>query len=275
MKQRGKKLLYLTIITLVVTVSALGCAGLFQHRLIFFPDRLDKDEDLSWTGASEEVFVTTEDGARIHGLFFEAPRKSRGVVLYFHGNAGSVASWYQVALRLNHHDVDVFLVDYRTYGKSRGDLSEQGLYFDGEATYQYLIDRGYAPEEIVVHGRSLGGAVATWVTKKYPVGGLILETPFTDLPSLARDLYRIGLPQRLFRFRFDNLSRASDIDAPTWVVHGTEDGIVPLEHGRQVYEELPEAWKFTVIDGGGHNDLMSFEEYSRDLISFYDLVLAP
>ena len=274
MKQRGKKLLYLTIITLVVTVSALGCAGLFQHRLIFFPDRLDKDEDLSWTGASEEVFVTTEDGARIHGLFFEAPETSQGVVLYFHGNAGSVASWHQVAQRLVGHDVDVFLVDYRSYGKSRGDLSEQGLYFDGQATYEHLRERGYAPEEILVHGRSLGSAVATWVAVEYPVAGLVLETPFTDLKSLARDIFPIGFPERLFRYHFDNMGRARHIDVPTWVVHGTRDDIVPIGHGQLVYEELPRAWKFTVIEGGGHNNLMTFDDYRRDLTAFYEVVFS-
>lgn len=274
LKSRGKRLAYLVIFMVVVGVSAMGCMSLFQDRLIFFPEPLDEDQDLGWTGASEEVFLDTRDGARIHGLLFDASEQSRGVVLYFHGNAGNVASWHQVATALERYDVDVLLIDYRTYGKSRGDLSEKGLYYDGEAAYEELLRRDYDPGEIIVHGRSLGSAVATWVAYHHEVGGLVLETPFTDLVNLARELFPIGFPERLFRYRFDNMERVSEIDVPAWVVHGTKDEIVPTGHGQLVYEQLPNAWKMTIIDGGGHNNLMNFSEYERDLTAFYDVVFS-
>ena len=268
-------MVYFIAALLVAVVALVGCAGWLQEQLIFFPEHLDEDADLSWTGATEEVFLDTEDGARIHGLFFEAPHTSRGVVLYFHGNAGSVASWYEVAARLVHYDVDVLLIDYRTYGKSTGDLSEPGLYQDGDAAYEHLRSRGYEPESIVVYGRSLGGAVATHVASEYPVAGVALETPFTDLYQLALDLYPFPLPQSIFRYSFDNKMRAPTIEAPAWVVHGTSDSIVPVEHGREVYEALANPWKMTIIEGGGHNDLMGFDDHDRDLTLFFDEVLGP
>ena len=260
------------LILIVITVSILGCAGWFQERMLFFPDKLDEDKDLQWTGASEEVFLDTEDGARIHGLFFEADRQARGVVLYFHGNAGSVASWYQVALELSQYEVDVLLIDYRTYGKSRGDMSEEGLYHDGQAAYDYLLEQGIEPPSIVVHGRSVGSAVATYVAHKNEVGGLVLETPFTSLVTLASELYPFLAPRQLLRYEMDNLSRVVTIEAPTWVVHGTADRIVPVEHGRQVFEAGAGAWELTIIDGGGHNDLMDWPDYHRDLQRFYDFL---
>ncbi len=261
----------LPVMVLVTALLLLGCAGMLQEQLIFFPESLDEEEDLSWTGA-KEVFVDTEDGARIHGLLYEAD-EPRGVVLYFHGNAGSVASWADVARQLHRHGVDVFLIDYRTYGKSSGEMSEEGLYLDGEATYDYLVERGYSPHQIIVHGRSLGSAVATHVASDVPVGAVVLETPFTDLPSLARDLYLVPLPGWFFQYELDNLDRSQQVDAPTWVVHGTDDEVVPLDHGREVYARLGSPWKMTIIDGGRHNNLMSFGEYRRELAEFYDEIL--
>ena len=269
-KSKGRTMLIVAGAIAVSMVLSIGCAGFFQDQLIFFPETIDDDEDLSWTGASEEVFVEAEDGARIHGLYFEPSQPARGVVLFFHGNAGSVATWYQVARRLTRFGVDVFLIDYRTYGKSTGEMSEQGLYFDGDATYEHLIERGHDPESIVVHGRSLGAVVATHVATEHDVGAVILETPFTDLPSLADDLYPVPIPGWLLTYRFDNLSRAPHIDAPTWVVHGTDDEIVPVEHGRQIYDALPQRRHITILDGGRHNNLMSFTDYQQQLEYFLD-----
>ena len=141
----------------------------------------------------------------------------------------------------------------------------------------YLLERfgvhGYAPEAIVVYGRSLGGAVATHVASEHDVAAMALETPFTDLYELATDLYPFPMPQSLFEYSFDNKNRAPQIDVPTWVVHGTEDRIVPVDHGRRVFQALSNGWKMTIIEGGGHNDLMGFEEHGRDLALFFDHVL--
>lgn len=261
------------LILLVIMVSILGCAGWFQDRMLFFPEELEEDKDLRWTGASEEVFLDTDDGARIHGLYFQASENPRGVVLYFHGNAGSVASWYQVGLDLSAYGVDVFLIDYRTYGKSRGEMSEEGLYRDGEAAYAYLVGRGVEPSSIVVHGRSLGSSVATHVAHQSEVAGLVLETPFTSLVTLAEELYPFLIPRLLLRYEMDNLSRVKAIDIPTWVVHGTNDRVVPVEHGKEVFRASAGAWELTIIEGGGHNDLMDSHTYHRDLQRFYDYLL--
>lgn len=272
-KSRGNRLVSLFGLLAVSMVLVVGCAGLFQDQLIFFPDSIDEDEDLGWTGASE-VFVEAEDGARIHGLMFETADEPRGVILYFHGNAGSVATWYRTGQRLTEHGVDVFLIDYRTYGKSTGEMSEQGLYMDGRASYDYLVDdRDYDPESVVVHGRSLGSAVATRVATEQPVGGVILETPFIDLKTLASDLYPFLVPTFLLRYELNNYERSPDIDVPTWVVQGTDDEIVPADHAEAVYRALGAPWDLTLIEGGRHNNLMSFTEYDRRLGEYFDDVL--
>ncbi len=273
-RRKGARLLTTIVMIPLIAVVAVGCLGWFQDQLIFFPEALDEDADLSFTGG-KEVFVDAEDGARIHGLLFESGESSRGVVLYFHGNAGNVATWAPVGSRLSGYDVDVFLIDYRTYGKSTGSMSEKGLYRDGIAAYEYLLEAGYKPESIVVHGRSLGSAVATYVAAHHDVAAVVLETPFTSLPELAGDLYPLPFPRRILRYSLDNRERAKLLDEPAWVVHGTADQIVPLEHGREVYTALGNGWKMTIIEGGGHNDLMGFPNYDTDLVRFYDEVLPP
>ena len=259
----------------VAVVGLLATVAWFQERMIFFPERLEQEVDLSWTGAREEVFLEADDGARIHGLVFEAKGERRGVVLYFHGNAGSVASWYAVAEELSRYGVDVLLIDYRTYGKSRGAMSEEGLYHDGKAAYAYLVEEGYDPAKIIVHGRSLGAAIATDVASQHPVGGVVLETPFTSLKDRAREIYPFLLPGLLLRYEMDNLERVASLDAPTWVVHGTDDRVIPVEHGREVFQAARKGWEMTVIEGGGHNNLMSFSGYDQGLSRFYEDVLGP
>lgn len=260
----------LIAVIFIAVCLAIGCVSMLQEQLIFFPEHLDEDTDLGFTAADEEVFVDTDDGARIHGLLYEADAESDWVVLYFHGNAGSVASWYQVGLRLKRHELDVFLIDYRTYGKSTGEMSEEGIYLDAKASYEELLHRGYDAESILVYGRSLGSGPATWLATEYPVGALALETPFVDLPTLAGDLYKIPVPNWLLQYRFDNASRAENIDVPTWIVHGSDDRIVPAEHGFRLSRQLPNVWQMTLIEGGRHNDLMSFSEYDRALEGFLD-----
>ncbi len=249
--------------------------GFFQERLIFFPETLSEDKDLSFTGG-EEVFLTADDGARIHGLFFEASvDEPSGAVLYLHGNAGSVASWYPVADDLLRLGLDVFLLDYRTYGKSQGSLSEEGLYQDGQAAYEYLIDRGYQPGQIVVYGRSLGAAVATKVAVTRPVGGVVLETPFTSLVDLAKELYPFFFPGLFLKYELDNLERAPQIEAPTLVIHGTDDEIIPLDHGRAVFEALPRGHRLVTIDGGRHNNLREYPAHAAGLADFFEALDGP
>ena len=261
----------LTLIPLLGLALLMSFLLACQRHLIFFPEDLSEHQNLQDTGADDEVFIQTEDGVTIHALWFEHdPVETSPTLLYFHGNAGNVVSWAPVARRFQAMGLNVLLVDYRGYGKSEGTISERGLYRDGRAAYRALRHRQIEPQRIIVHGRSLGAAVATEVATTYPVAGVVLETPFTHLGDMARDLYRIRPPSWLLRFEFDNLERAPDIDAPTWVVHGTNDAIVPTDHGRAVYDALSNPWHLTIIDGGDHNNLMSFPDYQRDFQRFLD-----
>lgn len=252
--------------TFVAIFLILGFFFVMQERFIFFPEQLPQDYDLQLSDGAEEVFFSTDDGARINAIWYrqdDAP----GVILYLHGNAGSLRTWQLLAPTILSTGYDLFMIDYRTFGKSRGKLSEDGLYADGLGAYQALLDRGYSPDQIVVLGRSIGTGIATKLAATQPTAALILETPFTNLMDLALQHMPI-LPRLLLTYRFENDARAASIDVPTLILHGDRDEIIPLAMGQSLYEEFSPPRHFLLLPGASHNNIDSHPDYLPGLIEF-------
>ena len=255
---------------IIVVVIAGVALFSFQHRLIFFPEVLPDGYVFSLPEGAEEVYFEASDGARLHGIHYRQEEPGRGVILYFHGNAGSLRSWQTVAPIMLSTGYDLFLMDYRGFGKSRGRLSEKGLYADGQAAYEVLRERGYGAEEIVILGRSIGTGIATEVARTRESRGLILETPFTSLPDLAGELMP-WVPRFLVAYRFENLKKAGELDVPVLVVHGDRDEVIPLRMGREVYEALdPGRREFVLLEGATHNDITGHPRYREGLRGFLE-----
>lgn len=217
----------------------------------------------------EQVALTTADGIRLEGWFLPA-EPSHATLLFFHGNAGNISHRLE-SLRLFHNaGLAVFIIDYRGYGNSDGKPSEMGLYRDAEAAWRYLTDtRRILPRDILLFGRSLGGAMAAYLAERHPALGLVLESTFTSIPDLAEELYR-GLPVRaLARYRYDTLSRLANIDIPVMVIHSPHDDIIPFSHGERLYNSAKQPKRFLQIKGT-HNTgvLESMDIYSRGWESF-------
>ena len=246
-----------------------------QSRLIYFPTReiraTPADAGLAW----EEVRFRTDDGVALHGWWVPADR-ARGTVLFFHGNAGNVGDRIGSIRTFHRLGWNVFIFDYRGYGRSGGAPSEEGTYRDAAAAWAHLVEgRGIRPGEIVLFGRSLGGAVAAVQAVRHTPAGVILESTFTSVPDLAAGLYP-WLPARLLvRFRYDTLARVPDIRAPLLVVHSRGDDLIPFAHGRRLYEAAREPKHFLEISGR-HNDgfFTSAERYERGLARFLEGVAA-
>src|SRR5688572_9084141 len=146
------------MIAAIIYLSVIFLAFLLQTRLIFFPSKLARDHSFRTDVPNEEVFLRTADNEQINGVFFRG--SSEKVVLYFHGNAGSLEGWQYVYDQFQELQLNVFMIDYRGYGKSTGSISERGLNTDGRAAYDYLISRGFSANNIIVYGRSLGSGIA-------------------------------------------------------------------------------------------------------------------
>jgi hypothetical protein len=223
-----------------------------ERSFIYFPMReLDaRPEDFGLR--SEELRLPTPDGTSLHGWWIRAEGKL--ALLYFHGNGGNISHRLErVKSLVEALGLDVFLVDYRGYGRSTGTPSEKGLYEDGETVHRAAVERGFAPGRVVLFGESLGCAVAIELALRRNCRALILETPFLSVPAMAKAVYPF-LPRFLVRTRYDNEAKIASVAAPKLIVQAERDGIVPPSHAPRLMELAPEPKEFYSIRGATHND---------------------
>lgn len=233
-----------------------------QEKLIFLPTRLPQNYAYSFSEYFEEVFLTAQDGARLNALWFKR-KDPKGLILYFHGNAGNLARWGEITIPFVQKGFDVLVMDYRTYGKSTGALSEAALYSDAQLFYDFAIDH-YPEDQIVLYGRSLGTGLASKLAAFNTPGQLLLETPFYSLLDLGMSKFP-WLPVKWFmRYPLPSYEFMQQVRCPVQIFHGTEDKVVPYDSGRKLYESIPNNDKtFHTISGGGHNNLDTFPDFRR------------
>lgn len=233
---------------------------------------------LVWWGADRVIFrpppagyrdgpgfvrLATAEGDTVAALHLPNPR-AEFTVLFAHGNAEDVGWSRPYFEELRRAGFSVLAFDYPGYGTSTGRPSERGAYRAADAAYDHLTRTlAVAPERIIVHGRSLGGAVAVELVSRRPAAGLVLESTFTSTGAV--------LPFRLVPFdRFATLPRLRDLRIPTLVIHGRRDEVVGFAHGERILAELPGPKEAFWVDGAGHNDLaaMADERYWQRLRGF-------
>jgi fermentation-respiration switch protein FrsA (DUF1100 family) len=226
-----------------------------ETSLIYFPSRPLEVTPADFGLAFEEVHLAAEDGVKIHAWLLPRP-SPRFTILFAHGNAGNISHRLDRARLLGRRlSAEVFLFDYRGYGRSEGRPDEQGTYRDARAAYRYLTEtRRVGPDRLVLFGESLGSAVVLQLALEGAARALVLESPFTSI----RDMARLVLPwlplSPLLRTRYDNLAKVGSLKVPLLVLHGDRDEVVPFAQGRRVFEAAREPKRFHRIVGAGHND---------------------
>jgi len=202
----------------------------------------------------ESISFKTDDGIKLHGWFFPLPGKSP-VVLFCHGNGGNISHRLGNVEKLLSNGFQVFIYDYRGYGKSSGSPSREGLYSDGLAAYDYLVKkRSIPPDRIILFGRSLGAAVAMEIATKRPVSRLILESAFTSTKAVAQTMPLFALLSPFLPANYNNLKKVKDLNMPKLIIHGDRDEIIPFRMGEDLFEAAAAPKTFYVIKGAGHND---------------------
>jgi alpha-beta hydrolase superfamily lysophospholipase len=217
----------------VFLVYAAACVALYflQERLLFVPERLAADYSFAFPGKFEEHRIEV-NGAQLSALWFHAtPRANiagsvtKGTVFYLHGNAGSLRSWGDVAPTFTQRGYDVFILDYRGYGKSSGTItSEPMLHDDVAAAYAYLRQR-HPPQPIYIYGRSLGTGLAIELARRHAPQALLLEAPYLNLSWLAHEHYP-WVPTALLRYRMPSDQRLPLVRAPVHFFHGADDATI-------------------------------------------------
>ncbi len=244
---------FLTVgLLLLAGVLLLAILVLRQDRLLYFPTANFAATPEAFGLRSEELSILAEDGVRLHGWWIRGD--GRRALLFFHGNAGNIGDRLDRARILNaRFGLDIFLVDYRGFGRSEGSASEDGLYLDARAVYREAAAKGFAPGQILVFGESLGSAVAIQLALDRPCAAIVLETPFLSVPAMARAYYPF-VPAFLIRSRFDNASKIAAVGIPKLFLIAERDEIIPAEHGPKLWGLAREPKTLYRIPGAHHND---------------------
>ncbi|PWB49414.1 MAG: alpha/beta hydrolase [Nitrosomonadales bacterium] len=245
----------------------------FQENLAYYPQlgreiqTTPRDHGLDY----EALTLTTPDGERLDAWFVPKPQ-ARGTALVLHGNAGNMSHRMDTIVMFYRLGYSVLIFDYRGYGRSTGQPSEEGLYQDAQTAWAYLTRaRGIAPGRIVLFGESLGGAVAARLAAEERTGALVLSSVFTSAREFAADIYP-WLPTRwLVRMNYDTRAALARVRCPVLVAHSPDDEIIPFSHGKRLFEAAPEPKVFLQL-AGGHNDGFIFmrEDWVSVLADFLD-----
>ncbi len=219
----------------------------------------------------EDLQLQTADGVTINGWYL--PHKESAYALIFlHGNSDNLSNIIPSLRLFQQMGFNCLAIDYRGYGRSQGQPSEKGTYLDAEAAWVYLLrERGFRREQIVILGRSLGGAVGAWLATRHRPAALVLESTYTRLQDIAGEHYPYLPVARLLRYRYPTIDRLPQIKAPVLIIHSPEDEVIPFAHGQQLFQAARQPKAFLAIQGqhyDGHET--SGEIYIQGLRSFFD-----
>jgi uncharacterized protein len=235
----------------------------FQERLIFFPEKLNQDYTFNFDQRFEELNIKTADGVLLNGLLFKS-NDSRGLIFYLHGNAGSLRLWGEIAKTYTDLNYDIFLLDYRGFGKSEGVINSQDqLYQDVQFVYNKLKSL-YAENKIIVLGYSIGTVLAAKVASTNSPKLLILQAPFYSLTEVMKHAYPF-IPAFLLKYKFETNKFIKACKMPIVIFHGDQDEVILYDSSIRLKDHLKASDAFIRLDGQGHNGITGHPDYLTEI----------
>ncbi len=245
-----------------------------ERRNLYFPTREIEGTPNDIGLKYEDVYFDTEDGVRLNGWFIPA-NNAKGTILFCHGNGGNISHRFDSIAIFNKLGCEIFIFDYRGYGRSAGRPNEQGTYLDALAAYEYLTkQKNRKSNRIVLFGRSLGGAIAIDLATKVEASALIVESSFTSTVNIAREIYPFLPVKWIVTMKYDSISKIDSIKIPKLIIHSRDDDLIRFHHGRELFEKAREPKKFLELRGS-HNEgfLLMEEEYTKKIGEFLEKYL--
>lgn len=259
--KRILKRIGITLIFLYLLVCLL--AYLAQESLLFHPDTYDKSYKYEFEANFEEINLKMKDGTTVNSLLFKSP-ESKGCVFYLHGNAGSLVRWGNI------HDVytslgfDLFITDYRGFGKSEGEIKGEELFYsDMEELYSFIKTK-YLNKPIVIVGYSIGTGPAAMLASKFKPDYLILKAPYYNLTDRVQDQYPF-LPGFLLKYKFHTNEFLPIVKCPITIFHGTDDRMIYYGSSEKLKQHFKSQDTLVSIPGFGHNGMNDNEVYRKQL----------
>jgi len=256
-------MLWFVLLPVALFVVLTAYLYFYQKSFVFFPVKeLAASPDQLGLGY-EDIFIDVTSGERIHAWYFPNETTSnepKRAVLFCHGNAGNISHRLPTAQLLAELNVAALLFDYRGYGRSDGRVGETEAYADARAAFDWLVnEKGFAPEEIIIFGRSLGGAVAIELATQVKCAGLLVESSFTSVLEMGRKAFPILPIGLLLKYKFESDEKIGTVACRALFVHSPQDDIIPFEMGRVLYDRAVGPKQFFEISGR-HNE----REYLAD-----------
>ncbi len=241
----------------------------YEKRRMYYPDSFIDLTPQSVGLEYEDIYFLTRSGVKLNAWFIET-KDPVATVLFLHGNAGNVSNRIGIIQMFHEAKFNIFIVDWRGYGRSQGIPSEQGLYDDALAGYEYLInEKKVPPEQIIIYGKSLGANVAIDLASRVKIGIFICDSSFTSALDMGRELfpYIPGLfLEAVLSVKFDALSKIKEVKIPKLIIHSKDDEVIPFSHGQRIFEQALSPKEF-YISKGSHNEAISIDENFMPVIT--------
>ncbi len=248
-----------------------SCVGSF----IYHPEGRFESTPADWGMAFEDVEFSATDGIGLNGWWIPS-NNERAVVLFCHGNGGNISYLRDRVLVLHRLGLSVFVFDYRGFGKSKGDPTEEGTYRDARGAWDLLVEkRGIAPDRILVLGRSLGGPVAAHLAAEVRPAGLVLDSTFTSLLAMARERYAWVPEMLLSSYRYHTQEYLKKVKSPVLVLHGRGDEVAPFSHAEALLAAAPEPKRLVEISGTHNEGFNDTPAYATALDEFVNQCVPP
>ena len=263
--------------TLVSALTTLAVFLLFiniifylnQAGMIFFPLKNIESTPKDWGLSFESLRLPLKDNTTVSAWYIPQAEANK-TVLFFHGNGGNISHRASSVSVFHQLKLNVLIIDYPGYGESDGRPSEQGLYQSADAAWKYLInDKKFKAENIIIFGRSLGGAVAVDLASRVKAGAVILESTFSSVKDMAGVIFPILSHLIYLRYSFDSVAKINKVTVPLLMIHSPDDEIIPFNLGNKLFTAATGEKQFLQIKGG-HNDgfIKSISSYTTTLNRF-------
>jgi len=242
-------------------IYSIGCGYMYfaQESFIFHPEKISSNSKIEFSLPAELINIPVE-GANLSGALFKV-EKPKGLIFFLHGNAGNLLDQENAAKFYTNLNYDFFTVDYRSFGKSTGEMKDEKQFFQDVQTTYDLIKKSYSEDSITIIGYSVGTAPAAMLASTNDAKKLVLIAPYYSLGDMTVRKYKI-IPTFLLKYKFETYKYIQKVKSPILIIHGDIDSVIPFEASQQLSKLLKKGSEFYPITNQGHDD---FEMNSKFL----------
>lgn len=248
---------------LIIYVLIISYVYFNQVQLVFHSSRLPKEYKFDYQQKFEEINIKSFDGTILNGLLFKA-ENSKGLVFYLHGNAGTLETWGKIAKIYTSLGYDIFILDYRSFGKSEGTIEdEEQLSKDISIVYKSISKR-YSEDKIIIAGYSIGSGFAAKLAVENKPKALMLQAPYYNFLELSSS--RVPLfPDFMKKFSLETNVYLPKVKAPIYIFHGTDDQLIPFNNSVRLKELLKSKINLYPLQNQGHIGVNENEDFQNQL----------